>query len=885
MGKTPNNMNIIRLFILSACLAFLCIGNIDAQQRLTKDQIMAMSIEELSDLPLEELMEAVETLGVTSVDELFSLIMNKSVSSASKKEEGTFVSPLSSSVLTKEEMRMYGATTVEEALKLVPGIIVQQKSNGVYDIQLRGLANVPDNNMLCYAESNNTLLMIDGRSAINFATGSVYLDRLPVSIEDIERIEVVRGASSALYGANAVQGVINIITEKPNADSKKVQGSMQLGTSGTAIGDVAFRTSLSDKLSLGITANMQMRDRDDEKYYIFSKGDVGLPDDYGSVFTYDVVDVDGQSQVVGWKLSNPIEEGYYSINDMMQMYTISSTSPYPILLPVSDKGADFKWRFSRPKQARKNYGANGYISFSPAANVHLNLTGGWFYDNSLHQSLTDHFYASGYQQSKSSYANLSANIHNLSLRMSYTNESNSYSYGEPEYSMLGNQVQFMAGYDFTFGGLSVRPGFDFIWTRYEDVDSEYLRNRGNGFLNSSATLRAVTPSIKLDYSNNGFRAIAAVRSDKTNMPDKWNTSWLGSLSYEFNKHNFLRLSYSRGMRSAIFLNSSCSYAWNRNMMPDQISFLGNPDEDLMKIDNFELGYRLRASSSFIIDFEAFYSHSDDYGELMSAKSSASLNAAPFRQDPSKLMGLNADNILSAIIPYTQTSAIVQYGALPFDVYQTGASVAVDWAVAKSLMMKANLNYQQTKIDGYFAYDQGSAINEQLSESITRLATSFGAIAQAFATDMSNQMQGKEEPSVLVPTVQQLLAQGVLNGADMDNFVISTESSNYTIPTLEDNHKHKTTPSFYGSLGLLYRPMSAINVASTLNFLGKREYTTIYGVDKLSPRFTVDMKVGYRPTEGIEFFLNARNLFNNHKREMCYMDRVGGVYTVGLNVSL
>lgn len=79
-----------------------------------------MSTEQLSELPLEDLMAAVETLGVSSVDELFALIMNKNVSSASKQEENTFTSPLSTTVITHDEMRTYGVTTIEEAFRLIP---------------------------------------------------------------------------------------------------------------------------------------------------------------------------------------------------------------------------------------------------------------------------------------------------------------------------------------------------------------------------------------------------------------------------------------------------------------------------------------------------------------------------------------------------------------------------------------------------------------------------------------------------------------------------------------------------------------------------------------------------------------------------------------------
>ena len=143
-------------FLSVALLAAMFSTNIDAQQQLTKEQILNMSIEELSDLSLEDLMQAVETLGVSSVDELFNLIMNKNVSSASKKEESSFTSPLSSTVITRDEMRTYGISNIEEAFRLIPGMIVTEKTNGIYDIQMRGLNNIPDNNMFLYTERQHT---------------------------------------------------------------------------------------------------------------------------------------------------------------------------------------------------------------------------------------------------------------------------------------------------------------------------------------------------------------------------------------------------------------------------------------------------------------------------------------------------------------------------------------------------------------------------------------------------------------------------------------------------------------------------------------------------------------------------------------------------------
>ena len=235
---------------------------------MTQDDIMKLSYDELLEMPFEDVLHLADVMGV-SMDELFAMIMNKSVSSASKKAEDSFKSPLSSTVITKAEIRSYGITTIEEALRLIPGMIVQEKTNGMYDVHIRGLNNIPDNQMMLYTENANTLLMIDNRIAHNYATGDVNFDLLPIGIEDIERIEVVRGANAALYGPNAMMGVINIITEKPGENSKELQGNLTMGTHENYYGDVAFRKSINKKLSVGITANLQYRRRNTNQLYVY----------------------------------------------------------------------------------------------------------------------------------------------------------------------------------------------------------------------------------------------------------------------------------------------------------------------------------------------------------------------------------------------------------------------------------------------------------------------------------------------------------------------------------------------------------------------------------------------------------------------------------------
>ncbi len=128
------------------------------------------------------------------------------VISATKVEQPITESPSSISVITAEDIRRSGATNIADLLRRVPGLDVLRISPSDAQISARG-----------FNESNNNdvLLLIDGRSAYVDFFGIVVWDDLPIVLEEIERIEIIRGPGSALYGANAFSGVINIITKTP----------------------------------------------------------------------------------------------------------------------------------------------------------------------------------------------------------------------------------------------------------------------------------------------------------------------------------------------------------------------------------------------------------------------------------------------------------------------------------------------------------------------------------------------------------------------------------------------------------------------------------------------------------------------------------------------
>jgi iron complex outermembrane recepter protein len=142
-----------------------------------------------------------EDLSKLSVEDL----MNVEVTSVSKKEQKISQTAAAIFVITQQDIRRSGANNIPDLLRMVPSVNVAQINSNIWAISVRGFDG---------EFSNKLLVMLDGRIVYLPTFSGVFWDVLDVPLEDIERIEVIRGPGGATWGANAVDGVINIITSK-----------------------------------------------------------------------------------------------------------------------------------------------------------------------------------------------------------------------------------------------------------------------------------------------------------------------------------------------------------------------------------------------------------------------------------------------------------------------------------------------------------------------------------------------------------------------------------------------------------------------------------------------------------------------------------------------
>ncbi len=170
----------------------------------------------------------------------------ETVITAGRTEQSIERAPATVTVISSEEIQASGALTIPELLRFVPGIDVMTITSSHSELNARGL-----NQLL----SNKLLVLVDGRSVYFDFFGGVIWQGLPFLLNQIDRIEIVRSPGSALYGANAFSGVINIITKTPRqlrGGHLQVQGGENGALYNSAIqggweGDTEYRFALGSR--------------------------------------------------------------------------------------------------------------------------------------------------------------------------------------------------------------------------------------------------------------------------------------------------------------------------------------------------------------------------------------------------------------------------------------------------------------------------------------------------------------------------------------------------------------------------------------------------------------------------------------------------------------
>jgi iron complex outermembrane recepter protein len=251
-----------------------------------------------------------------SVDELFTI----QVTSVGRKAQQLSTAPAAVFVLTADDIRRSGATSVPEALRWVPGLSVLQQDGRSWAISARGFSRL-------YA--NKILVMIDGRSLYTPLFSGVIWDSLDLPLEDIEQIEVVRGPGAVMWGPNAVNGVINIITRH----AKATKGGLVSAAAGNQMrGSATARwgAAAGDRVSYRVWGKFD--------HLTPAWGSPGYYAFYGSVLRGRTLDnLTSSGGRVGFRLEGqPTEKDEWSLQGDLYKIGRHDAAAIPVLGPLSE---------------------------------------------------------------------------------------------------------------------------------------------------------------------------------------------------------------------------------------------------------------------------------------------------------------------------------------------------------------------------------------------------------------------------------------------------------------------------------------------------------------------------------------------------------------------
>jgi iron complex outermembrane receptor protein len=218
-----------------------------SSQRIAIVCVVGASLALVASIPAEAApVQPVDALKAMSIEEL----MNLEVTSVARRPQKLSETSASISVITANDIRRSGATSLPEALRLAGNLELAQINGPQWAISARGF-NAP--------LSNKMLVMIDGRTVYSPLFSGVFWDIQDVVLEDVERIEVISGPGATLWGANAVNGVINITT-KNSRDTQGVYAEAGGGDEVPAFGVLRYGGQISEDTRFRVYGEYGSRD-------------------------------------------------------------------------------------------------------------------------------------------------------------------------------------------------------------------------------------------------------------------------------------------------------------------------------------------------------------------------------------------------------------------------------------------------------------------------------------------------------------------------------------------------------------------------------------------------------------------------------------------------
>ncbi len=596
-----------------------------------------------------------------SLDELLNIDV---VVTASKKPEDLFETPLSVTIIKKDEISKSGVTSIPEALRLSPGLIVREITPGNYDVHIRGYDDISKNAYLTLPYNTSTLVMIDNRIVYSYFTGGTFWEIFPIDLNDIERIEVVRGPASALYGPNAVTGVINIITSHAGKQGMNITANGSLGNNQAKSATANIGYNWGDKTKLSFSGNFTERRRFNVEYFDYT--------------TQSYTSLEDQNMLL-WAAKDETSDEIWTFKEFQQQL-----------------GAYYDQDISLRKS-----GANLFFYHSFSEHSILDISTGA--QNSQSQKTGFLNFATPLSQlnSKSYYLNSRFKQKNFNGQFNFNSgqDLSNYKFNSLKYTNIDATLEYYK----QFNEFSIRPGISYKYSNYNSPitysEPFSLTTLNYQFKDESRTMKSYAASLLTEWKPSPkLRIIAAARMDKFNINENYSINYEFASTYRINKNNLIRLVYSRANRSPFIFDTYLNSNLKLNMafqpeynkaqinVPINLNIMANKNLEFPVVRSQEISWRTKLKSNLSLDYELFFSNAKNF------------IVSDVYREARIVQQLNLNNEVDSIISMGGKGDVI-FENFDLKAHQYGCSFTIIYQPSDQINVRFFGTYQKTKITG------------------------------------------------------------------------------------------------------------------------------------------------------------------------------------------
>lgn len=497
------------------------------------------------------------------------------VYAASRNQEELSKTNVSTYIITANDIRQSGALTLGEALRLAPGLLVKQATNGYYQVSVRGASGEAMQQYGSNYENTSLLLTINGIPFNNAYQGGILWETVPVDLNDILQIEVVAAPSTVFFGPNASSGVINLVTEEVEGNVLRPKVSLQGGLGGNYAhrGSVSF--ALSNRLKFRVSGHYNRLARWQEQFYLRS------------------------------------EQRYVTVDSLLYYQSNAQESNISA------------------EKALHNNGVNATVIFRPNDKINLEalVSTKESYLQSILQPLEVIALTNRDTETSSSLA-IRAQTGRFRTSLAYSTAEQDLAVGYEGFDMRNNNFFASTEYDYRSKNYGLKLGGDVHFNVFRNKRLESFRSQALAEAEYRSRVLLGTTSLltngaflnqQLNLLSDKLNLFGTLRADRFSPTNQFYASYRVGSTYQIRKIHTVRASVSTGVGNTFATN----YFWLNDISNTSQT---NPDLSPLKTRTYEIGYRVMPRSEIALGATYYRSRSSNFVDPVAALRGPRINS-------------------------------------------------------------------------------------------------------------------------------------------------------------------------------------------------------------------------------------------------------------------